>query len=231
VAATAHATAALSEMQITIAAAALMQGTLAALIARLRCMASWWLAIQFLCPLAFVALLALHLPSWLFLAAFVVLLTVYWTTFRTQVPFYPSGLAVWRSVCRLLPEQGNIRFVDIGSGLGGMVVYLARQRPGSCFDGIEIAPLPWLISCIRSRREPSNAHFIRADYESLDFASYDVVFAYLSPVVMPHLWRKAYTEMRPGAMLLSYEFAIPDALPDQVIHPREGGPALYLWRF
>ena len=34
---------------------------------------------------------------------------------------------------------------------------------------------------------------------------------------MPQLWRKARAEMRPGALLISSHFPIPEAKPDRVI--------------
>jgi hypothetical protein len=57
------------------------------------------------------------------------------------------------------------------------------------------------------------------------------VFAYLSPAAMGALWRKASAEMRPGSILLSYEFAIADKAADLVITPTGRGPVLYCWHF
>ena len=76
-----------------------------------------------------------------------------------------------------------------------------------------------------------NVRFVRGDYETLDFGDYDVVFAYLSPAVMGALWRKASAEMRPGSLLLSYEFGIGEKAPDVTIEPAGRGPLLYGWRF
>lgn len=220
--------AALTQVQLTIAAAALLQGAIAAALSRWRAMASWWLPIQFLFPVALIALHALRLPSWIFLAAFLALVALYWTTFRTQVPFYPSGPATWGAVAALLPA-GQARFIDIGSGFGGLVMHLAALRPESSFAGIEVAPLPWLTSMLRARARRSKGKFIRGDYSRLNFAEFDAVFAYLSPAAMPALWRKASTEMRAGALLLSYEFPVPGVEPHIVRQPSEGGPALYGW--
>lgn len=226
----AHAASLVSERQLTIAVAALLQGAIAASLSRMFGLAPWWLAIQAIFPFALIAALSLQLPPIIFLVAFVALLALYWSTFRTQVPFYPSRPAAWKAVGALLPADRPLRFVDIGSGLGGLVLHLARVRRDSVFTGIEIAPLPWLVSALRSRISRVNAQFVRGDYERLDFSEYDVVFAYLSPAAMPALWRKARSEMRPGALLLSYEFAIPGMAPHLIVTPAENGPFLYGWR-
>ena len=218
-----------ADLHLSVAVAALFQGTVAALVARWRRMAAWWLPIQFLFPGALMAMHALDLPPALFLSAFIFLLALYWTTFRTQVPFFPSGPATWNAVAGWLPKNRPFRFVDIGSGLGGLVLSLAERRPDGEFIGIELAPLPWLASVLRARVRRSAARFIRGDYQDLDFAEYDVVFAYLSPAAMPALWEKAKREMRSGTLFLSYEFSISGAKSHIIMMPVAGGPALFGW--
>jgi hypothetical protein len=215
---------------LPVAMIALLQGAIAALITCKVNLAPWWRVIELLFPLALLETHALHLPPVIFLLLFVLLLGMYWSTFRTQVPFYPSSPLVWNAVAQLLPGH-PVCLIDIGSGLGGLVLALARKRPDSVFVGIELAPLPWLFSCLRARLAGSAARFVRGDYELLDFSDYDVVFAYLSPAAMEALWRKAQREMRPGTMLLSYEFLINTKAPDQVIAVAPSGPALYVWHF
>ncbi|HEX7641028.1 MAG TPA: class I SAM-dependent methyltransferase [Burkholderiaceae bacterium] len=210
-------------------AVVLAQGVVAALLSRLIGLAAWWLLIQF----AFVPLLyaaaALALPSGVYLAGFLLLLVLYWSAYRTQVPYYPSGPAGWRAVAAVLPS-GSLRIVDIGSGFGGMVRYLAKERPDCAVLGVELAPLPcWVAKCVNAAAG-SRGRILHGDYQDLDFAEYDVVFAYLSPAAMPDLWSKARSEMRPGTLLLSYEFAIP-GIESQITNISEGdGRILRGWR-
>lgn len=205
----------------------ILQGVLAASLAWWRKLAPWWLFIQFFFPIALWLASGFHFPPEIFLAAFGLLVALYWTTFRTQVPFYPSQPTVWASVSGLLPKERSISMIDIGSGLGGLIGYLAAHYAKSDFTGIEVAPLPWLIS--RITRQTNNCNFIRGDYNRLDFSSYDVVFAYLSNAAMPALWEKASTEMRLGTLLISYEFAIPDVAPDFILNIESRNELLYGW--
>ncbi|QJE01444.1 class I SAM-dependent methyltransferase [Massilia forsythiae] len=214
---------------------ALLQGAGAALLSWRAGLARWWLAIQFVFPSAL--LLAqdgargLALPPALFLVVFLLLVLVYWSTFRTQVPYYPSGRAVRDVVAGLLPQERPAAAIDIGSGLGGLVLDLARRRPDCRIDGIELAPLPWLASRLRARLEGSRARFLRGDYDDLDFGSYDLVFAYLSPAAMAALWRKASAEMQPGSVLVSYEFIIVDRAPDWHLVIESTHKNVYVWHF
>ena len=214
---------------------AAVQGAAGALLSWRFRLAVWWRAIAFVFPpgllLAREGAAALALPPAVFLAVFVVLLLVYWSTFRTQVPYYPSGRRVWDTVAGLLPPDQPLNIIDIGSGLGGLVLELARRRPDCMVSGIELAPLPWLASTLRARLSGSRARFLRGDYEDLNLGHYDVVFAYLSPAAMGELWRKASTEMRPGSMLLSYEFGIVGREPDRRFVTTDSKKILYLWHF
>jgi SAM-dependent methyltransferase len=208
---------------------ALVQGALAALLSwRL---ARWWRLIQFLFPLAVLGASQLALAPGVFLAGFVLLLAVFWSTYRTQVPYYPSSPKVWDAVAALLPAGRPVAAIDVGSGLGGLVLELARRRPESRFTGIELAPLPWLASRVRAWFSASRARFVRGDYETIDFGRYDLVFAYLSPAAMDALWRKASAEMRPGSLLVSYEFAIAAREPDRIVLPTPGRTRLNIWHF
>lgn len=215
----------------SILAAGLLQGVVAAAISRFFKLAVWWLYIQLLFPVLLLATLSLHLPPSIFLAAFIFLLGLYWTTFRTQVPFYPSGRFVWKAIDSFLPKEKQIEFVDIGSGFGGLILHLARLRQDSRFTGIEVAPLPWIASCCRAWMAGSLASFVRGDYAKLNFRHYDVVFAYLSPAAMPALWAKANAEMRSGALLLSYEFCIEGVDPHLIINSETGDATLFGWYF
>jgi SAM-dependent methyltransferase len=211
--------------------AALLQGVFAALLTRWRRLARWWLPIQCLFPLAIFGATALAVPPWVFLAVFVILLAVFWSTFRTQVPYWASGPRAWAAVANLVPEDRPVRVIDIGSGLGGFVLDLARRRPDARITGIELAPLPWLASWLRAKATGSQARFIRGDYEHLDFADFDVVFCYLSPAAMPALHAKCVAEMKTGARLMSYEFIIADYPPNLVIPITQNGVSLHIWDF
>lgn len=220
-------------VELSIAHAVLLQAVIAALLSRLAGMASWWTWIHLLFPPAAAAMHALRLPPVLFLSAFAALLALYWSSFRTQVPYYPSRRAAWEAVVGLLPAPRpgkSVSFIDIGSGFGGMAMHVARVRPDAEVEGVELAPLPWLASALRARWLGSRARFSRGDYEALDFGRYDLVFAYLSPAAMPALWAKARREMRPGSLLVSHEFPVPGQQASQVLQTGQGHPPLFAWR-
>ncbi len=195
------------------------QATLAACAAILLRSARWWVPIHLgFLPLAvFVHLLTRQLgvhPGW-YLASFVLLLLVYWTSFRTQVPLYLSSRATAAAVGELLPAT-PARLLDIGAGTGSMLRPLARARADCHFTGIELAPAPWLLGRLLAAHQP-NIDWRRGDLFSLSWTDYDLVYAFLSPVPMHAVWAKAEAEMKPGSLLVSNSFVVPDREPDQVL--------------
>lgn len=207
-----------------------LQAAVAASFSFLRGMDWWWHIIQFVFPILVLIFLFAEIPSIYYFIIFIVLAMLYWSTFATQVPYFPSKASLVPALLSILPPHKSLCFVDIGSGLGGLLIRLSHIRDESLFFGLEIAPLPWLISYFRGRICRSQAHFILGNYESLNFGDFDVVFAYLSPAVMPAIWQKALSEMKEGSLLLSYEFIIPDVMPDLRINIIPDDPILYVWR-
>ena len=214
-----------------IASLLLLQGAIAAGITKIFKLAIWWIGMQFFFPITLYYALQIHLPPIFFLAAFLGLLTVYWTTFRTQVPFYPSNETVWAAVLSRMPPDSSLRFIDIGSGVGGLAMNIAFHRPFYEVTGVEIAPVPWLLSKLRNNIKGLDCLFLRKNYERMDLSCYDVVFAYLSPAAMPKLWKKLEEEMQPGSIFFSYEFIIEGIEPSELIVSADNTRPLYMWRF
>ena len=213
---------------------ALMCGALAASLSRMADLARWWLLIQFLFAPALVLMLSLELPPNFFLFAFLILLAVYWSTFRTQVPLYLSSRKIWQAMELLLPRptpDKNFTFMDLGSGIGGILTHLAEMRPDGRYHGVEAAPLPFVWSWLRIKS--GNYRNCKVHWGNLwncDLSQYDVVFAYLSPVPMDELWQKARREMRPGAVFISNTFAVIDHPPQQTFSVDDlHRSTLYIW--
>ncbi|HXU93060.1 MAG TPA: hypothetical protein VFP33_05330, partial [Gallionella sp.] len=95
--------------QVSALTFALLCGAFATVFSYFAGLARWWLAIQFAFVPALVLMLAFDIPSGYFLTAFLILLVVYWSTFRTQVPLYLSSNKVWHALEVFLPSPINGR--------------------------------------------------------------------------------------------------------------------------
>jgi hypothetical protein len=197
-------------------ALAVMQGGFAAATASALRSARWWLPIHLLfAPAAVLASRLDVAPTW-FLAVFVVLALVYWSSFRSQVPLYLTNRSMAQALLDLLPAERPTTFIDLGCGTGGLLRLLARRRPDCRFVGVENAPLPYLVARFGARGL-ANCRILRGNFWQQALTQYDVIYAFLSPVPMLPLWQKARKEMRPGAVLISNSFPVPEAAPARVV--------------
>ena len=106
---------------------------------------------------------------------------------------------------------------DLGAGLGGPLVFLARRRPDVRFSGVEASPITWLVAWLRAGPVRANCRMRCGSLWRLQLDAFDVVYVFLSPAPMRDLWDKARREMKPGALLVSNTFPVPGAVPERTI--------------
>lgn len=203
---------------------ALVEGFFAALLSVK--LERWWLVIQVLFFPLVVVVYSFHVDPRLFLLGFFLLGMVFWNAYVTRVPLYLSGDKVVKAISGRLPDR-EFRFADLGSGLGGVISRLAREKPGGKFFGIEIAPLPYFFGKARCLGL-HNCEMKWGGFEKVDLSGFDFVYAYLSPVPMPMLFEKAGREMKPGSLLISNSFSVPEVEADEMLEV--GGRTLYFWK-
>ncbi|MBB2493728.1 class I SAM-dependent methyltransferase [Aquipseudomonas ullengensis] len=198
-------------------AAVVLQGVLAAALGHWLGLRRWWLPLNLAFAPGLLALQSGQWPAWWFLVAFLVLLLINWNSFRERVPLYLSGARTRQRLSESLSGlPADFRFIDLGCGLGGTLVQLARDYPNARLHGVETAPLVFLCAWLRCLPYAN----CQVRYRSLwreTLTQYDVVYCFLSPAPMPELWQKARREMRVGSLLISNTFEIPDVPAQEVI--------------
>ncbi len=192
------------------------QGVLAAVLGGRWGLASWWIPLQLVLPMAAGAALALDVPSWIYLLAFAALVLVFWNTTRDRVPLYLTNRPTWQAIADLLPDKQGAQFMDVGAGLGGTLVFLAKTRPDMRFHGVESAPLPFAAAWLRLKLAGAgNAALHFGDMWKTDLSECDVVYAFLSPEPMPALFKKVKAEMPAGSRFISNSFDVPGETPTE----------------
>ena len=210
-------------------ACALLQGACATLIGYWMGAPRWWMPIH--CSFLPAVVLAGRLeiaPLW-YLAGFGLLLLIYWRTDRSRVPLYLSNAATAQALLRLIPTN-SCRLADLGCAHGGLLRRLARARRDCSFVGIEHAPLPWLWAKLASLALP-NVQIRYGDFWRVNLETFGIVYAFLSPVPMPRLMDKARAEMRPGTLVISNSFAVPEVPAESIVNvPDRRATQLFCYR-
>lgn len=191
-------------------------GAVALLLATLSRQPWWWRAMHaaFL-PLAWLVSQLTIDPGW-FLLAFILLLLIYRGAITEQVPLYLTNRATVSELDLLIGNCPDVRFVDLGAGIGSTLFPLARLRRSGHFCGVENAPLTWLVGRLRCLFQ-GGVDWRWGDLWQIDLGQFDVVYSFLSPAPMAALWEKARREMKPGSLLISNSFPVPDIPPSESI--------------
>lgn len=107
--------------------------------------------------------------------------------------------------------------MDLGSGRGTLTRAMAKAMPGSRITGVEIAPLRHARArIVQMLCDPRNLSYQKTDFFTCDIAAADAIILYLRVNMMNAISRKLLNEARPGALIISNAFPLPeDHWPDR----------------
>jgi len=163
-------------------------------------------------------------------AAVASILFYYLRTGAPPVPARPTEIADVIALLREAALPDGARVYELGCGWGSLAVGLARAFPGLSIVGIELSPLPYLVSRLRALRHPNLgvrlADFLRSPLNDADAAT-----CYLMIGPMPRLATWLDQQLRPGTPVVTLTFWFRERTPVAT----RGGPglrgdaALYRW--
>jgi len=194
----------------------LLQAVLAVFLSRWMDLSPRWVFMQAALPFLVRALWGVPIPAWVYLVLFLGLVLVFGGGLISRVPLYHASEDAWEKLADLVEERPGLRFVDLGCGFGGPVAHLASTRRDGIFVGVEASPFTWLVAWLRCLPQP-NAQIRLGSLWRTDLASFDVAYAFLSPVPMPALWAKVQREMKSGSRFISHSFEVPGETPHRVL--------------
>jgi tRNA A58 N-methylase Trm61 len=166
------------------------------------------------------------------------LLMLYYRLTRKEVfvPFVPADIDGVRAMCDAVGLTGKEKVVDLGSGWGTMVFYLARTFPELQVTGVELNAVLHFLARLRKLFWFRNYHItlLRNDAKKIPLETYDVVFLFmLSPFVNRVLVPKFEQELRKGAVVVSYVFPMKSSKFEEkkLMIPSHGWrSAIYVYR-
>jgi len=148
---------------------------------------------------------------------------------RPDVPFASTPEPVVYEMLALAGATGDDVVYDLGSG-DGRVAILAAQKYGARAVGIEIDPRLVEIAkeVARDALLLDRVTFVEGDLLTADIAPATLVFLFLSEEINATLAPRLRRDLRPGARVVSRQFAIAGWTPDKIVTASDGS-RLFLW--
>lgn len=125
----------------------------------------------------------------------------------TGAPFVPTPMARVEKMLALAKVKKGEKVYDIGCGDGRMV-YVAANDYGANAVGYELSPLVYVLARIRKYFWRSKARIEFTDFRYRNLGDADVIVCYLLPESLARLQPKLENELKKGARVISYAFAI-----------------------
>lgn len=152
---------------------------------------------------------------------------------RTGVPPMSSNSGETADVVLLLKRAGmphDAVIYDLGSGWGSLVIALARAFTDAQVRGIEISPLPYWVSRLRTRNL-RNVVLRRGDFYAGDLSDAQAVTCYLMIRAMPRLASFLDRALAVGTPVVSLSFWFRDRVvaASSARAGLLGATALYYW--
>lgn len=155
-----------------------------------------------------------------------IILTFY--SFIIGAPIFFTPKKAIRDSLKYCNVNSKSKFYDLGAGTGRTMI-IAGNEFGAKSYGFELSPIFYLISKINLFLfGKKNGKLYCQNFYNHNFSDADIIFCFLKPSVMKKLKIKFRQELKPGAKIISYSFAIPEWNPEKII--RNGYPGnIYIY--
>ncbi len=146
----------------------------------------------------------------------VIVNTIYSTKYKVvNMPSAPNTRkAIIKDLKSLKGDCANLRIYDCGSGWGGLCKKLSKFFPNATVTGIEISPIPFIVSYFN----PFRRYKVKRDnLFKIDLSNIDVLIFYLSPHHMEQLSKKLKNNTKENVIIYSQGFPILELEASEII--------------
>lgn len=133
-----------------------------------------------------------------------------------MAPFVPSPMPVVEAMVRLAELQPGDLLVDLGAGDGRLMFRAAEDKAAAVGYELHEDRYSALKLRVANHKHGSGMAVHCKDIRAADLGLAEVVTLYLLPVSNAELKAKLLAECKPGARIISHDFAMPDWEPEIV---------------
>lgn len=145
-----------------------------------------------------------------FVVLMLIFLTFVWPPDSPWSPWWKTNKKISQAIIKLAKIQKNDVVFELGSGDGEFALFVARTL-GSKVTGIEIEHTRFWVSQVRKLlSHVENVTFIRKDFKNVSYKTATAVYFYLVPNAIVRILPKLTKELKSGAKIISYKYALPE---------------------
>lgn len=145
-------------------------------------------------------------------------------------PWVPTWKKDFERIIKLADLKPGETFIELGCGNGRVCRAVAARAKNAHVIGLELSLLQVWISWLQVKLSGlTNIQIKLGNAFHQDLSKVDVVYMFLMPEAYEKIRPKLEAELKPGARVITYVWAIPGWTPD-VIDQVEGSQKIYLFQ-
>ncbi len=150
-------------------------------------------------------------------------LVILFVLLYTKVPFVRSP----KNLVPIIIKEANItakdRVYDLGCGDAGTLIAIEKAA-GATTVGFEITPLAYWRAKMNIKKQQAKTTVYYKNFYHENLSEATVVFCFLIDSVMKKVGEKLKADLKPGTMVLSYAFKIPQWQPIKTVQIKPQNP-------
>jgi hypothetical protein len=159
----------------------------------------------------------------------------YYAFFRGFAPFILTKNEVIKKIIDELKQMSvpaNAEVYELGSGMAGFLKKMETNFPETYLTGMEYSFLPCMISQMQVAFTKSKIKILKKNFLEEDLSKADIIYCFLSIRLMELLQEKFKKELKPGAIVISYQFPLMGIEPVKIVKIGDGKEgSIYFYRF
>lgn len=132
--------------------------------------------------------------------------------FFTRVPFVRTPKKIIKKILEEVKIRPNDTVYDLGCGDAKFLIAIEKAT-GAKTIGYEISPWAYFLAKLKIRLKKSKTTMLYKNFYKENLSGANVVFCYLIDSVMAKVGQQLKRQLKKGATVISYAFAIPDWVP------------------
>lgn len=147
-------------------------------------------------------------------------------------PWVPTNRKDYKRINTILLSSQGKKFIDLGCGSAGLLVYLAKNNPQVYFVGVEIAFPLFLFAWMRVKLAGlNNIKILYQDLFRVNLTNFDIIFVYGYPrSIKKRLTEKIKGEFKSKGIILSYVFKFHELKLKQIDKPTDKDLPIYIYK-